>query len=94
MGASSRRVNVVGVGSTSLEEMKFEALYNEEVKFLSNQGGAYRSNYLRQGGIKIGVEMKDGKIETVREWRDRNPNWKDGEKDRYVPPMSARSMRI
>lgn len=21
-----------------------------------------------------------------REWRDRNPNWKDGEKDRHVPP--------
>lgn len=42
--AGARGVNVVGVGSTSPEETKFEALYNEEVKFLANQGGDYRSN--------------------------------------------------
>ena len=31
IGAFSRSANVVGVESTSLEEMKFQAMYNEEV---------------------------------------------------------------
>jgi len=47
MGASARNVNVVGLGCTNPEETKFEALYNEEVNFLANQGGGYRSNYPR-----------------------------------------------
>ncbi|WMV25663.1 hypothetical protein MTR67_019048 [Solanum verrucosum] len=50
MGSAARSVNVVGVGFVNPDEAKFEALYNEEVNFLANQGGGYRSNYLRQGG--------------------------------------------
>lgn len=42
MGASARSINVVGVGRTKLEKMKFESLYNKQVNFLSIQGGGYR----------------------------------------------------
>uniref|UniRef100_M1DIV9 Integrase core domain containing protein n=1 Tax=Solanum tuberosum TaxID=4113 RepID=M1DIV9_SOLTU len=37
MGAGARSVNVVDVGCVSPNEVKFEALYNEEVNFLANQ---------------------------------------------------------
>ncbi|KAK4726893.1 hypothetical protein R3W88_031810 [Solanum pinnatisectum] len=50
MGVGSQSVNVMGVGCVNPQEAKFEALYNEEVNFLANQGGGYRSNYPRQGG--------------------------------------------
>jgi len=85
MGAGARRVNVVGVGCVNLDEAEFEALYNEKANFLANQGGGYRSNYLRQGGNQ-GRNMNIGWKDRDREWRDRNPNWKNREKDRYVPP--------
>ena len=85
MGAGTRGVNSKGVGDVNPEEMKFEAMYDEEVNFLANQGGGYRSNYPRQGGNQ-GWIRDDGWKDRDHEWRDRNPNWKDGEKDRYVPP--------
>uniref|UniRef100_M1DZ89 Integrase core domain containing protein n=1 Tax=Solanum tuberosum TaxID=4113 RepID=M1DZ89_SOLTU len=50
MGAGASSVSVVEVECTNPEEMKFEALYNEEVNFLANQGGDYRSNYPRHRG--------------------------------------------
>ena len=40
VGAFARSTNVVGVERTILEEMKFQAMYNEEVNFLANEGGA------------------------------------------------------
>ena len=40
MGAFAHSANVVGVRRNSLEEMKFQAMYNEEVNFLANEGGA------------------------------------------------------
>uniref|UniRef100_M1DH90 Integrase core domain containing protein n=1 Tax=Solanum tuberosum TaxID=4113 RepID=M1DH90_SOLTU len=49
------------------DEAIFEALYNEEVNFLANQGGGYRANYPRQGGNQD------------RDWRDQNPTWKERE---------------
>ena len=49
MGAGARSANAIGVGCVNPEETKFEALFNEEVNFLANQGDGYRSNYLRQG---------------------------------------------
>uniref|UniRef100_M1DV90 Uncharacterized protein n=1 Tax=Solanum tuberosum TaxID=4113 RepID=M1DV90_SOLTU len=78
-------VNVVGVWCVNPDEAKFEALYNEEVNFLANQGGGYRSNYPRQGGNQ-GWNRDAGWKNCDREWRDRNPNWKGGEKHRYVLP--------
>uniref|UniRef100_M1DHA2 Uncharacterized protein n=1 Tax=Solanum tuberosum TaxID=4113 RepID=M1DHA2_SOLTU len=85
MGAGAPSVNIVGVGCVNPEEMKFEALYNEEVNFLANQGGGYRSNYPRQGGNQ-GWARKEGWKDRDKEWRDRIPNSKDGEKDKYVLP--------
>ncbi|KAK4731451.1 hypothetical protein R3W88_024439 [Solanum pinnatisectum] len=83
IGAGARGVNAVGVGCANPEEVKFEALYNEEVNFIANQGSGYRSNYPRHGGNQ-GWARDEGWKD--REWRDQNPNWNDGEKDRYVPP--------
>jgi len=50
MGAGTRGVNAIGIRCANPEESTFDALYNEEVNFLANQGGGYRSNYPRQGG--------------------------------------------
>uniref|UniRef100_M1DDT7 Integrase core domain containing protein n=1 Tax=Solanum tuberosum TaxID=4113 RepID=M1DDT7_SOLTU len=67
MGAGARNVNVVGVGCVNQDEAKFEALYNEEVNFLANQGGGYRANYPRPSGNQ-GWNRDDG-------WRDRDREW-------------------
>ena len=48
--ATPRGVNFVGFWCANPKEAKFEALYNEEVNFLANQGGGYCSNYPRKGG--------------------------------------------
>ncbi|KAK4721531.1 hypothetical protein R3W88_011764 [Solanum pinnatisectum] len=85
MRAGAHSTNVVGVGCANPEEMKFEALYNEEVNFLANQDGGYRSNYPRQGG-NLGWARDESWKDRDHEWRDQNPNWKDREKDRYMPP--------
>lgn len=84
MGVGACGVNVMGVGYATREEIKFESLHNEELNFLTNQGGVYRSNYLRQGGHQS-WDIYEGWKDCDREWRDLNPNWNDGEKDRYVP---------
>ena len=65
VGAFARSTNVVGVERTILEEMKFQAMYNEEVNFLANGGSAYRQNTLDKMEIKVGVQMKDEKIEIL-----------------------------
>uniref|UniRef100_M1DPG6 Uncharacterized protein n=1 Tax=Solanum tuberosum TaxID=4113 RepID=M1DPG6_SOLTU len=71
MEAGARGVNVVGIGCANPEKAKFDALYNEEVNFLANQGGGYHSNYPRQGGNQ-GWARDEGWKE--REWRDCNTN--------------------
>uniref|UniRef100_M1DN40 Integrase core domain containing protein n=1 Tax=Solanum tuberosum TaxID=4113 RepID=M1DN40_SOLTU len=87
MGAGARSVNVVGVGCINPEEAKFKVLYNEEVNFLANQGGGYRTKYPRQGGNQ-GWNRAEGWRDRDREWRDRNPTWKerDGENNSCIPP--------
>uniref|UniRef100_M1DA31 Retrotransposon gag protein n=1 Tax=Solanum tuberosum TaxID=4113 RepID=M1DA31_SOLTU len=64
MGAVAQSVNIVGVGCANPDKEKFEALYSEEVNFLANQGGGYRSNYPRQGGNQ-GWKRDEG-------WKDRD----------------------
>lgn len=85
MGAGDQSVNVKGVGCANPDVSKFEVLYNEEVNLLANQGSGYRLNYPRQGGNQ-GWNRDVGWKDPDRKWMDQNPNWKDGEKDRYVPP--------
>uniref|UniRef100_M1DVF9 Integrase core domain containing protein n=1 Tax=Solanum tuberosum TaxID=4113 RepID=M1DVF9_SOLTU len=86
MGAGARSVNDVGVGFANPDDAKFEALCNEEVNFLANQGSGYRSNYPRQDGNQ-GWNRDKGWKDRDKEWRDCNPTWqeRDGEKDIYVP---------
>uniref|UniRef100_M1AGK0 Uncharacterized protein n=1 Tax=Solanum tuberosum TaxID=4113 RepID=M1AGK0_SOLTU len=84
--------NAVGVVCVNFKESKFEALYNEEMNFLDNQGGGYHSNYPRQGGNQ-GWSRDDGWRDRDREWRDRNPYWKNGEKDMYVPPHECQKAK-
>lgn len=59
MEAGGHSINVLGFGSTSIEEIMFEDLYNEEVKIQYDKGGGYRSNYPEKEEIKFCVEMKD-----------------------------------
>ncbi|WMV41956.1 hypothetical protein MTR67_035341 [Solanum verrucosum] len=50
MGGGSKAMNVVGASSgVSLDDTQFEAIYNEEVQFLSNQAGGSRPSYQRSG---------------------------------------------
>lgn len=77
MGFGAQGVNVIGFKCANAKEMKFEALHIEEVNFLANQGGAYRSNYPRHSG-NHGWVRDEGWSDRHREWKDRNSNRKDG----------------
>uniref|UniRef100_M1DXK0 Integrase core domain containing protein n=1 Tax=Solanum tuberosum TaxID=4113 RepID=M1DXK0_SOLTU len=82
-----KSVNVVGIGGVNLDEEHFEALYNEEVNLLANQGGSFLPSYLRPGGNPR-WNIDDGWRDRDKEWCDCNATWKerDGDKERYVIP--------
>ncbi|XP_049388913.1 uncharacterized protein LOC125853286 [Solanum stenotomum] len=90
MSIGTKSVNVVVVGGVNLDEAQFQALYNKEVRYISNQGKGYRANYQRQGENQ-GWNRDEGWRDRDRDWRDCNNTWKEreGENDRYVPPYDC-----
>ncbi|WMV41538.1 hypothetical protein MTR67_034923 [Solanum verrucosum] len=50
MGSGSKVVHAIRVNGVNPDEAQFEAMYNEEAHFLTNQGGGFRLNYPRMGG--------------------------------------------
>ncbi|WMV41262.1 hypothetical protein MTR67_034647 [Solanum verrucosum] len=89
MGSGCKAVNAVETNSfINPNEAHFEAMYNEEVYFLTNQTGVYPPNNPRSGGNQgSNIDRDDGWRDRDREWRDRSVNWtdRDGDKDCYVP---------
>uniref|UniRef100_M1DZI3 Gag-pol polyprotein n=1 Tax=Solanum tuberosum TaxID=4113 RepID=M1DZI3_SOLTU len=81
MGAGARSVNVVGVRCVNPHEAKFEALCNEEVNFLANQGGGYRANYPRPG-----VQVGKPKVQSVTH--------RSGRRARLGPPLDSREYQV
>ena len=62
-------VNIFGIGGVNHEEAQFEAMYNEEVNFLTNQGGGFHSNFMRKGG-NTHWNKYDGWTDNDRKWCD------------------------
>lgn len=55
IGSGAIIINVVGVGGVNPEKDNSEVLYNEELKFLANQGGGYRAKYPRPSKNPNGI---------------------------------------
>lgn len=55
IGSGAIIINVVGVGGVNPENDNSEVLYNEELKFLANQGGGYRAKYPRPSKNPNGI---------------------------------------
>ncbi|WMV33283.1 hypothetical protein MTR67_026668 [Solanum verrucosum] len=90
MGSGSKSVNAVSTNNgVNPDEVQFDAMYNEEVQFLSNQEGGSRPSYQRPGeNQRWNRDRGNGWRDRDREWSDRGTNWRDrdGDKYRYVPP--------
>ena len=66
MGSGLKSVNFAGVNGVNTEDSHFDALYNQEVSFLANQGGGFHPSYPWRG------ESQDRNREWVDGWRDRD----------------------
>ncbi|WMV46402.1 hypothetical protein MTR67_039787 [Solanum verrucosum] len=97
MGGGCKVVNVVGANSGfNSDYAHFEAMYNEEVKFLSNQVGGSHPSYSREGENEgWNRDRDDGWRDRDREWRDCGANRRDRnvDKDRYVPHHESQKLK-
>ncbi|KAK4724079.1 hypothetical protein R3W88_026858 [Solanum pinnatisectum] len=73
-----------GYKDASLDDAKFETMYDEKVHFLLKEAWGSCSSYLKLGRNQgWNIDHEDGWRD--RDWRDRDPYWKseDDDNDRY-----------
>ncbi|KAH0740735.1 hypothetical protein KY290_033778 [Solanum tuberosum] len=97
MGGGYKDMNVVGANSgVSPDDAQFEAMYNIEVQFLSNQiGGSLPSNPRPGGNHGWNRDRDESWRDQDRYWHDRGANWRDrdGDKDHYVHPHECPKLK-
>ncbi|WMV46247.1 hypothetical protein MTR67_039632 [Solanum verrucosum] len=97
MGGGYKAVNAISAKSGgNLNDTQFEAMYNGEVQFFSNQAGGSCPSYPRLGGNQgWNRDHDDGWRDRDQELHDRAINCRDrdGDKDRYVPPHERQMLK-